>query len=103
MNMESSWVVAALAALAHEGRLNIFRMLAEAESEGLPAGELARRLGIAPNTLSAHLKILGHAGLIAGRRRSQSIIYRAQTGQMAALLGHLSETCQFNRTLPGSA
>lgn len=90
--MESP-VIAALSALAHEGRLGIVRMLLEAGSEGLPAGEIARRLRVPPTTLSAHLKTLSHAGLIAARRQGTSIIYSAQTEQMVALLGYLIENC----------
>jgi DNA-binding transcriptional ArsR family regulator len=63
------------AALGHEGRLSIFRLLVKAGPSGVPAGEIARRLAMVPNTLSANLRVLSHAGLIASRREVRSIIY----------------------------
>ena len=91
--MESSAAVAALSALAHEGRLAIFRCLVNAGPEGLAAGALARRVGMAPNTLSASLTILSHAGLAQSRRQGRSIIYRAAFGRMTELLGFLLQDC----------
>ena len=91
--METTQAVAALSALAHEGRLTIFRELVQAGREGLPAGEIARRVGIAPNTLSASLTILSHAGLATSRREGRSIIYSAEYDQMSALLGYLVKDC----------
>jgi len=85
--------VAALSALAHEGRLAIFRTLVQAGPEGLAAGEVGRRVGIAPNTLSASLAVLAHAGLVQSRRDGRSIIYRAAYDRMADLLGFLVEDC----------
>jgi ArsR family transcriptional regulator len=86
-------MVARLSALAHEGRLSIFRLLVKAGVMGLPAGDIARSLGALPNTLSANLNILAHAGLIRSRRQGRSIIYTADYDQMAALLGFLVEDC----------
>ncbi len=83
----------ALGALAHQGRLSVFRMLVQAGGEGLAAGEIARRLGTPPNTLSANLNILSHAGLVASRRAGRSIIYTADYERMGALLGFLVEDC----------
>lgn len=91
--MESNNAVAALAALAHEGRLSAFRLLVQAGREGIAAGELARRLGIAPNTLSAGLATLGHAGLIESRRAGRSVIYSARYAEMTRLLQYLMEDC----------
>ena len=91
--MESSNAVTALSALAHDGRLAIFRELVRAGREGLAAGEIARRLRIAPNTLSASLTVLSHAGLAAGRRDGRSIIYVANYDCMSALLVYLMEDC----------
>jgi DNA-binding transcriptional ArsR family regulator len=71
--MESTLAVTALSALAHAGRLAVFRMLVQAGSEGVPAGEIARRLGVPANTLSANLNVLSHAGLVEGRREGRSI------------------------------
>jgi DNA-binding transcriptional ArsR family regulator len=91
--MESKLAVAALSALAHEGRLAVFRMLVQAGNDGLPAGEIARRLGVPSNTLSANLNVLNHAGLVDSRREGRSIIYTAEYGRMAALLAFLMEDC----------
>ena len=91
--METKSAVVSLAALAHEGRLAAFRLLVQAGGDGLAAGELARRLDMLPNTLSANLNILSHAGLITSQRDGRSIVYRAQYDAMRDLLGFLVEDC----------
>ena len=91
--METKPAVASLAALAHEGRLSVFRLLVKAGPEGLAAGAIARQLDILPNTLSASLTILNHAGLIQSRRDGRSIIYRANYDEMRELLAFLMEDC----------
>ncbi len=91
--MEGKLAVAALGALAHEGRLAVFRMLVQAGADGVAAGEIARRLGVPANSLSANLTILSHAGLIESRREGRSIIYTAAYERMAALLAYLVEDC----------
>lgn len=91
--METKSAVASLAALAHEGRLSVFRLLVVAGADGLPAGEIARRLEILPNTLSASLNVLSHAGLITSRRDGRSIIYTANYAGMRELLAFLMEDC----------
>lgn len=91
--METKPAVASLAALAHEGRLSAFRLLVQAGAGGLPAGEIARRLEVLPNTLSASLSILSHAGLLASRREGRSIIYTANYDAMRGLLAFLMEDC----------
>lgn len=91
--METKPAVSALSALAHEGRLGVFRLLVQAGPNGLPAGEIARRLGILPNTLSASLNILSQAGLVASRREGRSIIYTAEYAAMRGLLAFLMEDC----------
>jgi DNA-binding transcriptional ArsR family regulator len=91
--MEIKFAVGSLTALAHEGRLAAFRLLVQAGAPGLPAGEIARRLGILPNTLSASLNVLSHAGLIRSRREGRSIIYSADYGAMRELLTFLMEDC----------
>ena len=91
--MEVSKAVSALSALAHEGRLTIFRELVQAGPDGLAAGEVSRRVGIAPNTLSASLTILAHAGLVSSRRQGRSIIYSAGYARMAEVLGFLVQDC----------
>lgn len=91
--METKTAVASLSSLAHEGRLSVFRLLVQAGDAGLAAGEIARRLEILPNTLSASLNILNNAGLIVSRREGRSIIYRADYGAMRELLAFLMEDC----------
>lgn len=91
--MEPKAAVDALSALAHEGRLAIFRLLVKAGPGGMAAGEIARMTGILPNTLSSGLNILSHAGLIDSRREGRSIIYTARYGAMTALLAFLVDDC----------
>lgn len=91
--MESKTAVAALSALAHEGRLAAFRLLVQAGPEGLAAGDLARRMHVPANTLSASLGVLARAGLVESRRDGRSIIYSARFDQMSALLVHLVQDC----------
>lgn len=91
--MESKAAVDTLSALAHEGRLAIFRLLVKAGPGGMAAGEIARTTGILPNTLSSGLNILSHAGLIDSRREGRSIIYTARYGAMTALLAFLVDDC----------
>jgi len=91
--MESKSAVASLAALAHEGRLTVFRNLVQAGPDGLPAGEIARRLGVLPNTLSTNLNLLSHAGLISSQRQGRSIIYSANYDAMTELLAFMMEDC----------
>lgn len=91
--MESNEAVVALSALAHDGRLRAFRLLVQAGPSGLAAGELARRLDVAPNTLSAGLTVLAHAGLVQGRRAGRSVIYSARYGEMTGLIRFLIEDC----------
>jgi len=85
--------VAALSALAQEHRLAVFRLLVQAGAAGLPAGGIAREVGVLPNTLSSHLTILGHAGLIRSRRDGRSVIYSADYDGMRDLLGFLVADC----------
>lgn len=85
--------VAGLSALAHEGRLTVFRMLVQAGPAGIAAGEIARRLDVPPNTLSANLNILSNAGLINSHRQGRSIIYSATFATMTDLLAFLMQDC----------
>ncbi|MGY4395820.1 ArsR family transcriptional regulator [Sphingomonas sp. UYAg733] len=85
--------VEALSALAHGHRLAVFRLLVRAGAEGVAAGEIAREVGVLPNTLSTHLNILGHAGLISSRRDGRSVIYVADYDGMRDLLGFLVTDC----------
>lgn len=91
--MDRQSVVTSLSALAHGGRLDIFRLLVKAGPDGVPAGEIARSLQVMPNALSANLKVLSHAGLIGSRREGRSIIYTADYGAMSGVLGFLMEDC----------
>ena len=91
--MESTPAVAALSALAHEGRISIFRLLVQAGQGGMAAGDIARATGALPNTLSSNLNILSGAGLVTSRRKGRSIIYAAAYGQMRDLLAFLMEDC----------
>ncbi len=91
--METQNAVGALSALAHAGRLEVFRLLVRAGPSGLAAGEIARATGSLPNTLSTNLNILAGAGLVASRREGRSIIYSAGYGRMRELLAFLMEDC----------
>ncbi len=91
--MENKEAVAALAALAQESRLAIFRLLVPAGPEGLAASKIAEALGMPPSSLSFHLKELSHAGLIVPRQIGRFIIYAAQFDTMHALLAFLTENC----------
>ena len=91
--MQFPVAVEALSALAHASRLAVFRLLVRAGAEGLPAGEIAREVGTLPNTLSTHLTILGHAGLIQSRRHGRSVIYSANYDGMRDLLAFLVSDC----------
>jgi len=89
--MDAATTAKILAALGHEGRLLVFRMLAHAGPQGLPAGEIARRAGHLQNTTSSHLSVLANVGLVAGRRQGRSIIYAVQRARFAEALGTLTE------------
>ena len=91
--MESIDAIKRLAALAQDSRLAVFRLLVKAGKAGVAAGEIARSLGITPNTLSAQLAILTNAGLATSRRDGRSIIYAADYDAMSALLIYLTEDC----------
>jgi ArsR family transcriptional regulator len=91
--MEQIDAVSSLSALAHAGRLEVFRLLVKAGPQGLAAGRIAETAGILPNTLSASLNILSHAGLIRSRRDGRSVIYSADYGAMSGLLAFLMEDC----------
>jgi DNA-binding transcriptional ArsR family regulator len=91
--MEKSNAIAALAALAQDNRLDVYRLLVQAGPEGLPAGQVADKLGLAPNTLTFHFDRLRVAGLVTVRREGRSMIYAAQYDTMNALLGYLTENC----------
>jgi len=91
--METSDAVAALAALAQDNRLEIFRLLVQAGPEGLAAGRVAKELKLAPNTLTFHFDRLRAAGLVAVRRDGRSMIYAARYENMNELIAFLTENC----------
>ena len=91
--MEKSNAVAALAALAQDNRLDVFRLLVEAGPQGMPAGQVAAALKLAPNTLTFHFVRLRGAGLVSVRRDGRSMIYAARYGTMNELLAYLTENC----------
>ena len=86
--MKKSDVITALAALAQDNRLDVFRLLVEAGPEGMPAGAVATTLDLAPNTLTFHFDRLRTASLVTVRREGRSMIYAAQFETMNALLGY---------------
>jgi DNA-binding transcriptional ArsR family regulator len=91
--MERLEAVAALAALAQDNRLDVFRLLVQAGPDGMPAGGVADALDLAPNTLTFHFDRLRMAGLVTARREGRSIIYAAQFETMNELLAFLTENC----------
>jgi DNA-binding transcriptional ArsR family regulator len=91
--MEKTTAVAALAALAQESRLDVFRLLVQAGPDGMSPGVMAERLGLPAATLSFHLNQLRHAGLVTFRREGRSLIYVAEYESMNDLLAYLTENC----------
>jgi DNA-binding transcriptional ArsR family regulator len=91
--METKTAVSALAALAQETRLSVFRLLVQAGPAGLPAGEIGQRLAVPPATLSFHLKELSRADLVSSRQDGRFVYYAANFEQMAALMSFLTQNC----------
>jgi DNA-binding transcriptional ArsR family regulator len=91
--MEMTQAVDALAALAQETRLKVYRLLVEAGPEGVPAGRIGEELDLAPATLSFHLSQLVRAGLARSRQDGRFVIYSADFRNMSALVGYLTENC----------
>jgi ArsR family transcriptional regulator len=91
--METIDAVAALAALAQENRLEVFRLLVQAGPDGMAAGHVAEKLGLAPNTLTFHFDRLRTAGLVTVRRDGRSMIYAARYETMKGLVAFLTENC----------
>src|SRR5258708_6526442 len=91
--MEKIDAVAALAALAQDNRLDVFRLLVQAGADRPPAREIAEARGLAPNTLSFHFDRLRQAGLVTVKRQGRSMIYAARYDGMNALIGYLTENC----------
>ncbi len=85
--------VQSLSALSHEGRLTVFRLLVKAGPDGMAAGDIAKKLDTAPNTMSAQLLVLSNADLVHARREGRSIIYAVDFDRMSALLQFLARDC----------
>ena len=92
-NVEIKPAVAALAALAQETRLAVFRLLVQAGPHGVPAGDIAQKLSVPPATLSFHLKELSHADLVTSRQEGRFVYYSANYENMAALMSFLTQNC----------
>ncbi len=91
--MEIKTAVMALAALAQETRLSIFRLLVEAGRDGESVGRIGERLKVPGATLSFHLKELARAGLVSARQERQFIYYAVDFGRMAELMTYLTQNC----------
>jgi ArsR family transcriptional regulator, arsenate/arsenite/antimonite-responsive transcriptional repressor len=91
--MTKSQAIVALAALAQETRLDIFRLLVQAGDDGMPAGRIGGKLGLPSATLAFHLKELKHAGLVTFAREGRSLIYAAEYPAMNSLLTYLAQNC----------
>ena len=91
--MDTKATLAALAALAQESRLAVFRLLVQTGPQGLAASRIAEHLDIPASSLSFHLKELTHAGLLASRQDGRFVIYTANIDTMNGLIGFLTENC----------
>jgi len=96
--MRTNDAAAALAALAQENRLDVYRLLVQAGPKGMPAGSVASALKLAPNTLTFHFDRLRDAGLVTVQREGRSMIYAARFEVMNELLGFLTENCCLGAT-----
>jgi ArsR family transcriptional regulator len=91
--MKTPAVIEALAALAHEYRLAIYRLLVQQGPRGLAAGAIGERVGLQPSSLTFHLQSLQRAGLITQQRASRQLIYSADYDVMNGLVGYLTDNC----------
>jgi ArsR family transcriptional regulator, arsenate/arsenite/antimonite-responsive transcriptional repressor len=91
--METKSAVTALAALAQETRLSIFRLLVQAGPRGVAAGDIAQKLDVPSATLSFHLKELSYSALVTSRQESRFIYYSVNFEHMAALMSFLTQNC----------
>lgn len=91
--MEVKTAINALAALAQETRLSVFRLLVQAGEAGCSAGEMARALDLPGPTLSFHLKALANAELVQSQQDGRHVVYRTTYSQMQALIDYLLENC----------
>ena len=93
VEMQTKDVVAALAALAHESRLSVFRLLVSVGPQGMSASKISEHLEVAPSSLSFHLKELLHAGLVTARQEGRFIYYAATYSRMNDLMAYLTDNC----------
>lgn len=91
--MTNEKTVEMLSALAHQTRLSVFKMLIKKGKAGLPAGNIAERLEMPQNSLSSHLKIMSHAGLIKANREGRHLIYSVELEATKNLIGYLVNDC----------
>lgn len=91
--MDQQSALDAFSALSQETRLDVFRLLVSAGSEGLASGEIGDRLGVRQNTMSTNLGILLKAGLVRRVRDGRTVRYHADHTGISALLGFLLEDC----------
>jgi DNA-binding transcriptional ArsR family regulator len=91
--METKEAIKALAALAQEHRLTVFRLLVRRAPHGLPAGHIAAQVGIPASTMSTHLAQLERAGLLRSWREQRRILYAVETEGIRQLITFLTEDC----------
>jgi len=91
--MDTKETIAALAALAQESRLAVFRLLVQAGPEGMAASKIAEQISVTPSALSFHMKELSHASLVTSRHEGRFVIYSANFDTMNGLIGFLTENC----------
>ncbi len=91
--MDKKNALDALGALSQETRLDAFRLLVKLAPDGLPAGEIAERLGVVQNTMSAHLGVLARSGLIQSRRKGRIVEYAVDYEAVRGLLAFLLQDC----------
>lgn len=91
--MKIDGAVTLLSALAQSSRLALFRLLVQKGPDGMAAGEIAERLGLAPNALSFHLKELSNSGLLKSRQEGRFIYYAPDFRAMKGLIAYLTENC----------
>ncbi|HYD81456.1 MAG TPA: metalloregulator ArsR/SmtB family transcription factor [Paucimonas sp.] len=91
--MNTKNVIAALAALAQESRLAVFRLLVQVGPQGLAASKISEQIGVPPSSLSFHLKELAHADLLTSRQEGRFVYYAANYERMNALMAFLTDNC----------
>ena len=91
--MEQSRVLDALAALAHENRLDLVRLLIPHGAQGLAQGEIARQLSVSASRLAFHLAQLEQAGLVTARRESRNVFYAVNAQGIGGVLGYVLNDC----------